>query len=96
MITCKECKERLLPDNPEVAHYNYKYGWRIPSECEMCRKPQSERDVQTTTAVIKHHHTDLTESTIERIARLEKRTADIENKRGNYMNKIKPQGTINL
>lgn len=42
-MDCTECKERMYPADPAQPHYNYKYGWRIPSECEQCNMPLSGR-----------------------------------------------------
>ena len=40
---CKECRDRIYPSDPSKPYYNHKYGWRIPSFCDTCNIPISER-----------------------------------------------------
>lgn len=43
MMDCIECKEQMYPSDPSVPYYNRKYGWRIPSFCEVCPNYQTKK-----------------------------------------------------
>ena len=64
-MNCTECRERMYPADPAQAHYNYKYGWRIPSECENCNVPLSERGQTQVVKVINKEAIDKLQAQID-------------------------------
>jgi len=53
MITCKECKERLYPEDPTIRTPRWIGGKMIlyasPSNCEICSKPTYYRELEEET-----------------------------------------------
>lgn len=43
-MTCDECKERLLPENPEVPQWNPHTKSYLPSLCSMCNNFIAEKE----------------------------------------------------
>lgn len=44
-MNCKECEERLYPENPEVGYYDPHTGRYLPPLCQGCSQSQSPEEM---------------------------------------------------
>ena len=89
-ITCRECKERIYPEDPTIRQPRW-IGRKIipygsPSSCDaFCDKPSYEREIEARLdepreVVHKHFHSDLSKEHWDRVEQSLRDNADLRKK----------------